>query len=41
VLDAYLYPREGTYKVAHVDTRTAAGSQADQATCISELEHRS
>jgi hypothetical protein len=41
VLDAYLYPQGGTYKVAHVDTRTAAGSQADQATCISELDRRS
>jgi len=41
VLDAYLYPQGGTFKVTHVDTRTPAGARADQATCISELEQPS
>jgi hypothetical protein len=41
VLDAYLYPAGGTYKVAHVDTRTSSGVQADQEDCIAELERRS
>jgi hypothetical protein len=41
VLDAYLYPRGGIYKVAHVDTRTVAGTKADQEACISELDKRS
>ena len=41
VLDAYLYPQGGTLKVAHVDTRTVAGAQFDQATCIADLEQAS
>src|SRR3954453_6364237 len=42
VLDAYLYPSasgSGPLKVTFVDTRTASGGGADQAACISALEH--
>jgi len=42
VLDAYLYPSasgSGPLKVTFVDTRTASGVGADQAACISALEH--
>ena len=42
VLDAYLYPgQNGTLVVTHVDTRTPAGADTDQATCISALEYPS
>jgi hypothetical protein len=42
VLDAYLYPgQNGTLVVTHVDTRTPAGGDTDQATCISALEYPS
>jgi len=42
VLDAYLYPgQSGGYRVTYVNTRTASGADADQATCISALEYPS
>lgn len=42
VLDAYLYPNQtGILRVTHVDTRSVAGNDTDQATCISALEYPS
>ena len=42
VLDAYLYPGQtGALRVTYVNTRTPAGADADQATCISALEYPS
>jgi hypothetical protein len=42
VLDAYLYPsRDGQLRVTYVDTRRPAGTDIDQATCISALESQS
>ena len=41
VLDAYLYPRGAEMRVTHVDARTPAGSDTDQAACISALENPS
>ena len=41
VLDAYLYPQSGVLRVTHVDTRTPAGSDTDQAACILALENPS
>jgi hypothetical protein len=42
VLDAYLYPgQNGVPVVTHVDARTPAGADIDQATCISALEYPS
>ena len=42
VLDAYLYPgQNGALRVTYVDTRTPAGADTDQATCISALEYPS
>jgi len=42
VLDAYLYPgQNGALRVTYVDTRTLAGADTDQATCISALEYPS
>lgn len=42
VLDAYLYPNQsGILRVTHVDTRSLAGNDTDQATCISALEYPS
>ena len=42
VLDTYLYPRQnGVYRVTYVDTRTPAGADIDQTTCISALEYSS
>jgi hypothetical protein len=38
VLDAYLYPQSGVMRVTHVDTRTLAGYDSDQAACIASLE---
>ena len=38
VLDAYLYPQNGVLRVTHVDTRTLAGYDSDQAACIASLE---
>ena len=39
VLDAYLYPANGgVYRVTWVDTRNKAGTDTDQAACISSLE---
>jgi hypothetical protein len=38
VLDAYLYPQNGVLRVTHVDTRTLAGYDSNQAACISSLE---
>jgi hypothetical protein len=39
VLDAYLYPQTGgALRVTHVDTRTLAGYDSDQAACIASLE---
>lgn len=39
VLDAYLYPSgtSGGLAVTHVDTRTPAGSDTDQAACVAAL----
>ena len=40
VLDAYLSPSaNGQQRVTHVDTRTPAGNDTDQAACISALEN--
>ena len=41
VLDAYLYPQSGVLRVSHVDTRTPAGNDTDQAACILALENPS
>ena len=42
VLDAYLYPNQtGVLRVTHVDTRSIAGADTDQASCISALEYPS
>jgi hypothetical protein len=41
VLDAYLYPQSGVYRVTHVDTRLASGVDTDQAACIFDLENPS
>jgi hypothetical protein len=41
VLDAYLYPQNGMMRVTHVDTRTPAGIDTDQAACIFALENPS
>jgi hypothetical protein len=41
VLDAYLYPQNNVLRVTHVDTRNLAGSDYDQAACISALEYPS
>jgi hypothetical protein len=41
VLDAYLYPQSGTYRVAHIDTRSLSGVDIDQAACIFALENPS
>jgi hypothetical protein len=41
VLDAYLYPQRGALRVSHVDSRSAAGNDVNQAACISALEARS
>ena len=38
VLDAYLYPQNGVLRVTHVDARTLAGYDSDQAACIASLE---
>ena len=38
VLDAYLYPQNNVLRVTHVDTRTLAGYNSDQAACIASLE---
>ena len=38
VLDAYLYPQHNVLRVTHVDTRTLAGYDSDQAACIASLE---
>ena len=38
VLDAYLYPQNNVMRVTHVDTRTLAGYDSDQAACIASLE---
>jgi hypothetical protein len=38
VLDAYLYPQNNILRVTHVDTRTLAGADSDQAVCIASLE---
>ena len=39
VLDAYLYPSTGgTLRVTHIDARTPAGADTDQAACIAALE---
>ena len=38
VLDAYLYPQNNVLRVTHVDTRTLAGYDSDQAACIASLE---
>ena len=38
VLDAYLYPQNNVLRVTHVDTRTLAGFDSDQAACIASLE---
>jgi len=41
VLDAYLYPgKNAAYHVSHVDTRTRALTDIDQAACVSSLEAR-
>ena len=41
VLDAYLYPgKNAAYHVSHVDTRTRAMTDIDQAACVSSLEAR-
>ena len=41
VLDAYLYPQSGGYRVTHVDTRSLSGVDIDQAACIFALENPS
>ena len=41
VLDAYLYPQSGGYRVTHVDTRSPSGVDIDQAACIFALENPS
>jgi pimeloyl-ACP methyl ester carboxylesterase len=41
VLDAYLYPQSGGYRVTHVDTRSPSGVDMDQAACIFALENPS
>ena len=41
VLDAYLYPQSGAYRVTHVDTRSPSGVDVDQAACIFALENPS
>ena len=41
VLDAYLYPQNGVMRVTHVDARTPAGADTDQAACIAALENPS
>jgi hypothetical protein len=41
VLDAYLYPQNGELRVTHIDARTPAGTDADQAACILALENPS
>ncbi len=38
VLDAYLYPQSGVYRVTYVNTRMPSGADTDQAACVSELE---
>ncbi|HUP67449.1 MAG TPA: hypothetical protein VM145_04465 [Sphingomicrobium sp.] len=38
ILDAYLYPQNGALRVTHVDTRTLAGYDSDQAACIASLK---
>ena len=38
VLDAYLYPQNNVLRVTHVDTRTLAGYDSDQAACVASLE---
>jgi hypothetical protein len=38
VLDAYLYPQNGVLRVTHVDARTLAGYDSDQAACIASLQ---
>ena len=41
VLDAYLYPgKNAALQVSHVDTRTRALGEIDQAACVSALEAR-
>jgi len=41
VLDAYLYPgKNAALQVSHVDTRTRALAEIDQAACVSSLEAR-
>lgn len=37
VLDAYLYPHNGALRVTHIDARTPAGADTDQAACIFAL----
>jgi hypothetical protein len=41
VLDAYLYSQGGAMRVTHVDARTTAGVDTDQAACILALEEPS
>lgn len=41
VLDAYLYPHGRDYRVTHVDARTPAGTDVDQAACAASLEQPS
>lgn len=41
VLDTYLYPQNGVLRVTHVDARTPAGYDTDQAACIFALENPS
>jgi hypothetical protein len=41
ILDTYLYPQNGVFRVTHVDTRTPAGYDTDQAACIFALENPS
>ena len=41
VLDAYLYPQSGAYRVTHVDTRSPSGVDIAQAACIFALENPS
>jgi hypothetical protein len=41
VLDAYLYPQSGAYRVTHVDTRSPSGVDMAQAACIFALENPS
>ncbi len=42
VLDAYLYPRQGSGEavVTHVDARSPDGRDADRATCMEALRRR-